>query len=98
MSHTAFDTLKFAKELEAAGIPAPHAEAFVKAQRDSLNEALDTSVATKNDVNEAKNEVKLEINEVKFEIKDLKSEVNLIKWMLGFLLAGSISLIVKAFF
>lgn len=87
MAHTTFDTLKIAKDLEAAGISVKHAEAFVKAQKDSLNEALETSVATKND-----------INDLKHSINDLKADNILMKWMLGFLLAGIFSLVIKAFF
>lgn len=87
MTATIFDTLKYAKELEAAGIPVPQAEAIVKAHQGALNEALDLSVATKND-----------INELKLEIKDIKADVLLMKWMLGFLLAGVTALIIRAFF
>jgi hypothetical protein len=59
MSTITFDTLKFAKQLEASGIPAVQAEAFVNAQREILSEALDTSLATKADISEVKGELVL---------------------------------------
>jgi hypothetical protein len=40
MSAITFDTLKFAKKLEAAGLPAPQAEAFAEAFRDATSEEL----------------------------------------------------------
>lgn len=42
MSAIAFDTLKFAKKLEAAGLPTPQAEAFAEAFRDGTGEELAT--------------------------------------------------------
>jgi hypothetical protein len=42
MSTITFDTLKFAKKLEAAGLPAPQAEAFAEAFCDTTSEELVT--------------------------------------------------------
>ena len=50
MSTVTFDTLKYVRQLEAAGIAPQQAEAFVTAQRDILSEALDTQLATKADI------------------------------------------------
>lgn len=50
MSTITFDTLKFVKQLEASGIPPVQAEAFINAQRDILSEVMDTSLATRADV------------------------------------------------
>jgi len=50
---------------------------------------------TKHDLTEAKNELKTEMN-VRFERID--GELKLNRWMLGVLLAGVISLVLKAFF
>jgi hypothetical protein len=49
VSTITFDTLKFARTLEAAGVSAPQAEAFASAVRDSQASA---DLATKGDLRE----------------------------------------------
>ena len=50
MATITFDTLKFAERLEKAGASRELAAAIVEAQKESLAEALDTSLATKADI------------------------------------------------
>ena len=50
MSTITFDTLKFVKDLESAGVPPAQAEAFVRAQQEILSQSLDTTLATKSDI------------------------------------------------
>jgi hypothetical protein len=50
MTTIPFDTLRFVERLEKAGISREQAAAFASAQRDAFVEALDTSIATKNDI------------------------------------------------
>ncbi len=50
MSSVTFDTLKYAKRLEAGGFPLEQAEALAEAQKSALSEALDTQLATKGDL------------------------------------------------
>lgn len=50
MATVTFDTLKYVRQLEAAGIAPQQAEAFITAQRDILSDALDTQLATKADI------------------------------------------------
>jgi len=52
-------------------------------------------LVTKHDLIETKNEIKADLN-VRFERID--GELKLNRWMLGVLLAGVISLVLKAFF
>jgi hypothetical protein len=59
MSAVTFDTLKFVKELESAGMPQAQAEAQAKALANVLSESLDTTLATKADIQEVKSELKL---------------------------------------
>lgn len=83
MNATAIDTLRFAKRLKEAGVPDEQAEA----QAEALAEAFETSheaLATKNDLRE----LELKIN----------AQLMLLKWMTGILLAGVLSLVMKAFF
>jgi len=59
MATVTFDTLKFARALEKAGIPREQAIAIAEAQRDALSEALEIQLATKSDVSEIKSELRL---------------------------------------
>lgn len=56
MTAITFDTLKFVKKLESAGAAPELAEALVEAQREALQEAIETrQLATKNDLTEMEN-------------------------------------------
>lgn len=88
MSAITFDTLKFADKLEAAGVPAAQA----KAEAQALAEVLASSeVATSRDMERLESKI-----ENRFE--RIAGEMTLIKWMLGLLLAGVASLVLKTFF
>jgi len=89
-----FDTLKFANRLKAAGVPSIHAEA----EADALSEVFETNLselATKEDLLATKEDLRHEIKELELRIH---GEMLLMKWMLGLLLAGVASLILKSFF
>jgi len=90
MTTITFDTLELVDKLKTAGIPQAQAEAVVRV----IAEAQD-GLITKHDLTEAKNEIKADMN-VRFERID--GELKLNRWMLGVLLAGVISLVLKAFF
>jgi len=79
-----FDTLKFVKRLKAAGFAEDQAEALSDAQKESLTEILDTTLATKSDI------VRLEK-----EIVSVKSDI--IKWVAVMLVAqaGVVATLVK---
>ena len=88
MATVTFDTHKFVKTLEEAGVPEPQAEAFSTAVKES-HEAAD--LATKGDLREL--EVRID---TRFE--KVHGEMLLMKWMLGLLIAGVASLVLKTFF
>ena len=50
MSAVTFDTLKFVERLEKAGVSREQATAFADAQKEAFSEALDTTLATKTDI------------------------------------------------
>lgn len=50
MTTITFDTLKFADRLEKAGLTREQAAAIAEAQKDVFSEALDTTLATKRDI------------------------------------------------
>lgn len=88
MTAITFDTFKFVEKLKAAGVP----EGQAKAEVEALQEALGTAeVATKRDIERL--EAKLD---TRFERID--GELRLNRWMLGMLLAGVLSLVIKSFF
>jgi len=99
MSTLTFDTLKFANRLKTAGVPAVQAEA----EADALSEVLETNLgelATKADLREVETGLRHEISDLrkdmdtKFEktestfrqeMTNMKFE--LLKWMIGLLVA-----------
>ncbi len=87
MTTITFDTLKFTQRLEQAGIPHDQAIAMVEAQKESLSEIMEAHLATKMDV-----------QEVKFKQIEHDGQFTLIKWMLGILIGGVMSIMVRLFF
>ncbi len=83
-----FDTLKYADRLEAAGVPPQQA----KAEAQALAEVLSSSeVASARDLERLEAQIVLLRTE-------MNSRFTLLQWMLGLLLAGVASLIIKSFF
>ncbi len=97
MTSLVFDTQEFLDTLLQAGIPEPHAKAMLEAQKKSLSEALDTTLVTYSDLTEVKMELIQEIHKNREEISEVKSDVRLLKWMLGALIAGVMSIMLKLF-
>lgn len=91
MTTITFDTHKFIKRLESAGVPAAQAEAMAEAQREVFAEALEAQIATKADVVELRHELR----ETRTEIL---GEMRLNRWMLGIVVGGVVMLALKAFF
>lgn len=75
MSQLTFDTLKFVKTLENAGISKEHAEAITNAQKEAFGELVAAKdLATKQDILLLKNEM-------------LAFKADIIKWFMGATLA-----------
>jgi hypothetical protein len=64
---------------------------MAEAQKESLAEALDTTLATKADLLATKNELKLELS-------SLRGEMVNVKWILGVLVALAVANFAKQFF
>ena len=94
MSTITFDTLKFAQRLEQSGIPRNQAEAFAEAQKDFLDEITQVELATKNDIKDIRND----IQSIRLKMVEQYGQFALLKWMIGFLIVGILSLVIKAFF
>lgn len=86
MSSITFDTLKFVQRLEDAGIPHNQAVAMSEAQ-ESLAEIMDAHLATK-----------MDMQDIKLKQVEHDGQFTLIKWMLGILITGVLSIVVKTFF
>jgi hypothetical protein len=57
MATVTFDTLKFVEKLESAGITREQAKAEAEALVTALSEAMDSQLATKNDINRLEKEL-----------------------------------------
>ena len=86
MATIAFDTHKFVKDLQASGMPAEQAEAFVRAQQEILAQALDSMLATRDDIN------RVERKQVEHD-----GRFTLLQWMLAFNLAFTLAIVWKVF-
>ncbi len=90
MTTITFDTLALVDKLKSAGFAQEQAEAVVRV----ISEAQD-NLATKDDI---KNALESALSPVKVDLAVLKAEATFNKWMLGFLLAGVMSIVIKTFF
>jgi hypothetical protein len=87
MTTITFDTHKFVKDLESAGVPPLQAEAFVRAQQEILSQALDSTLATKSDM-----------SDIKIELARMDAKVDKLSWMMGILIALAVANFAKQFF
>ncbi len=94
MAALTFDTLKFANKLKAAGVPPAQAEAEASAISEVLELNL-KDLMTKEDLRSGLKEL-----DMKWDARFQKvlGEFLLLKWMVGILIAGVISLVLKSFF
>ena len=90
MSTITFDTLKFVERLEKAGVSRDQATAFSEAQKAAFAEALDTSLATKPDIETLRADI------AKLDAR-ISGEIILVKWMLGVVIAIAIANFAKQF-
>ncbi|MFZ5762351.1 MAG: hypothetical protein ACOY8P_05445 [Thermodesulfobacteriota bacterium] len=87
MATITFDTLKFAERLEKAGLTREQATAFADAQKEAFAQALDTTLATKSD-----------IEALRIDLAKISGELVLVKWMLGVVIAIAVANFAKQFF
>jgi hypothetical protein len=91
MTTVTFDTLELVDKLKTAGISQEQAEAVVRVV---IAEAQDKLVTT----DELKSALDTAFASVKIDLAVLKAEATFNKWMLGFIMAGVLSIVVKTFF
>jgi len=113
MAAVMFDTQKFVKRLQAAKVPPEQAEAQSEAMREVLETAFashakelqDISARAVSDV-DSKTEkallaLKHEVNErfakVDTRFAEVKGELILLRWMIGAVFAGIVTLLIRTF-
>ncbi len=98
MASITFDTLKFVEKLKAAGISDAQAKAESEALQGVLAEALDSQLATKSDL--VKLDRRMDGLDAKIDRMEtrISGELTLLKWMMGLVLGGILTLILRIFF
>ena len=86
MATTFFDTHAYVKQLEASGVSTEQAEAHATA----LAQAMNNELVKKADLNEFRSEVNTRLTEV-------GGRIELLKWMIGFVLATNVAVLFKIF-
>ena len=80
MSIFAFDSLAYAKEMEAGGFTRQQSEAFAAAQGKILKDAFAASeLATKTDIRDVRDEVQDVRTELKADIQDVRNEIQAVR-------------------
>ncbi|MCY3819475.1 MAG: DUF1640 domain-containing protein [Gammaproteobacteria bacterium] len=87
---TAIDALRYARRLKEAGVPTEQAEAMA----DAIGAELVEQLATKSDLEALRLELKAEIDQTR---TSLGGKILLLQWMLGFVLAGVVTLLWRVF-
>lgn len=94
--------------MSAAAILKLQASGFSSEQVSALAELVDTQAATKTDLEASSHSLELKIGSLKtdidavehrleLKITDVKGDVNILKWMMGFVLAFQVAIFVKMF-
>ena len=95
--HMPFDTLDYAQQLAKAGVP----EVQAQQQSKLLADVLSKSVALPSELEAVERNVltKIDSAEMKIEgrLNTLIGEINLVKWMLGTLIALNVAVMLKLF-
>ncbi len=80
MSIFAFDSLAYAKEMEAGGFTRQQSEAFAAAQGKILKDAFAASeLATKTDIRDVRDEIQAVRTELKADIQDVRNEIQAVR-------------------
>ncbi len=82
-----FDTLEYVKELKEGGFSDKQADALAKAQKKVINEAMDNTLATKDD-----------IHTVIDHVLELKTRLAILEKAVWLVIAGVVTLVLKSFF
>lgn len=73
-------------KLRAVGVSQEHADAFIRAIVESQDNLI------------TKTDLELALNPIKMDLAVLKADAITLKWMMGVLIAGVMSIVIKTFF
>ena len=90
MPSITFDTHAFIKKLKESGFKEEQAEVLSEVIKEVQGATIE-DLATKDDIKELRHEMK------ELELR-INAQLLLLKWMVGVMLAGVVSLVLKAFF
>ncbi len=90
MATVTFDTLKFAERLEKSGLTREQAAAIAEAQKDSLNEALGSALATSADVLRLEKRIETDILRLENRIDTLELRLTI---KLGVFIAAAVGIL-----
>jgi hypothetical protein len=93
----AIDTLKIFEKLKAADLSEKAAKEIAEVVREASLESQ-KGFTTKEDILRLENKLGERISSLGERISSIEGEIKLIKWMMGILVAGVMSLVIKAFF
>jgi hypothetical protein len=86
MTTITFDTQEAVIKLKAVGISQEHADAFVRAIVESQDKLVTETI------------LEIALAPIKTDLAVLKADSVTLKWMMGILIAGVMSIVIKTFF
>lgn len=92
MMTATFDTHRFVRKLEAAGMSTPQAESISEAFKEAQGES---DLVTRKDLQIDFATLRADIQR---ELGPIKADLLLLKWMMGLMTGGIIALVLKSFF
>jgi predicted transcriptional regulator len=98
MSTMTFGPFKFVERLEKAGLSREQASAIVEAQKDSLSEVLDSTLATQSGLREIRSEMQAVKNNISLLDAKVDAKFDKLSWMMGILMAIAIANFAKQYF
>ncbi|WP_044412710.1 CCDC90 family protein [Thiomicrospira microaerophila] len=98
MSLITFDTLQYAKALEAKGFTVEQAEALAEQNKIVFNEFAENQLATKADLFKAKEELKDDTQAIKHELAQINADLLILKWGVGLVVGISVTVAIKYLF
>ncbi len=93
-----FDTQEAVEELKNHGFSDDQASALTKIQKRIINESIDNTIASKNDIHTVIDHVKQSENKLTIELELLKSRLAIIEKAQWMIIAGVFALLIKTFF
>ena len=92
MTTVTFDTLKFANKLKSAGVPEKQAEA------EAISKVLEVNLKDLVTKEYLDAKFQQELAPIRTDHAVLKADSVTIKWMMGIIIAGIMSIVIKTFF